>query len=97
MAEVELVALAPDGGLAGVSTAYFSYNERLRSQMWHVRVFVAGVDTRGPGIVLEVESLVLERRFPWAVWPITEFVFIGKTPSGAYVRVFWFPGATVSG
>lgn len=120
-AEVCTVGLTPQGELAGLSTAYLAHNERLRTQIWHVRVFVGeahrkgrlgthlniaareylmgryldGVDTRAPGIVLEIEELMFERQFPWAVWPINGFTFIGLNPNGAHVRVSWFPGSRV--
>src|SRR3712207_4355662 len=35
--------------------------------------FVSGADTRGPGIVFEVESPVLKERFTEAEWPRTGF------------------------
>ena len=117
--EVCMVGRGPEGELAGVSTAYLAYNERLRSPMWHVRVFSgsrhrksrlgthlnirtrehlidryrSGADRRAPGIVLEIEELMFERQFPWAVWPINHFTFIGVNPNGAHVRVYWFEGA----
>ena len=43
--------------------------------------------------MLEIEELMFERQFPWAVWPINEFTFIGVNPGGAHVRVYWFEGA----
>jgi hypothetical protein len=55
--------------------------------------FVSGRDTRATGIVYEVESEVLQRGVPDAVWPKTGFTFIGENERGDHVRVFWFPGA----
>jgi hypothetical protein len=51
------------------------------------------MDRRGIGIVFEVESEPLKRLFPQAVWPRTQFVFIGETANGSHVRVCYFPGA----
>jgi hypothetical protein len=55
--------------------------------------FVSGADRRGIGIIFEVESELLKRHFPQAVWPRTQFTFIGETPNGSHVRVYYFPGA----
>ncbi len=48
-----------------------------------------------PGAVVEVENMLIEQRFPQAIWPYNEFVFIGITPGGAHLRVFWFDGARI--
>jgi hypothetical protein len=53
----------------------------------------SGEETRGIGIVFEVESEILKRSTPQAVWPHTKFVFIGENARGDHVRVFYFPGA----
>lgn len=55
--------------------------------------FVSGADRRGIGILWEVQNDLLKRLFPQAIWPRTEFVFIGETPSGSHLRVYYFPGA----
>ena len=57
------------------------------------RRFASGEDRRAIGIVFEVESEILKRFLPQAIWPRTQFAFIGETPTGAHVRVFYFPGA----
>jgi hypothetical protein len=57
------------------------------------RRFASGEDRRAIGIVFEVESEVLKRFLPQAIWPRTEFAFIGETSTGSHVRVFYFPGA----
>lgn len=54
--------------------------------------FSAGEDTRGIGVLFEVESEVLKRFIPQAIWPQTKFVFIGENARGDHVRVFYFPG-----
>jgi hypothetical protein len=57
------------------------------------RHFASGQDRRAIGIVFEVESEILKRYFPQAVWPRTQFAFIGETSTGSHVRVFYFRGA----
>ena len=61
------------------------------------RRFASGEDRRAIGVVFEVESEILKRFFPEAVWPRTGFAFIGETPAGSHVRVFYFPGAPAPG
>ncbi len=55
--------------------------------------YTSGEDRRGIGILFEVESEILKRFIPQAVWPHTKFVFIGENARGDHVRVFYFPGA----
>ena len=55
--------------------------------------YASGADGRGIGILFEVESEILKRFIPQAVWPRTQFVFIGENARGDHVRVFYFPGA----
>jgi hypothetical protein len=57
------------------------------------RRFASGEDRRAIGIVFEVESEILKRFFPQAIWPRTGFAFIGESSAGSHVRVFYFPGA----
>jgi hypothetical protein len=55
--------------------------------------FASGEDRRAIGIVFEVESEILKHFLPQAIWPRTDFAFIGETSAGSHVRVFYFPGA----
>jgi len=55
----------------------------------------SGRRTDAPGAVVEVENTLVERRFPQAIWPYNNFAFIGVTPAGAHLRVFWFEGARI--
>ena len=41
VAEVSLVAVEREGGVAGVSTVYLQRNEQLRMNLWHYRTYVA--------------------------------------------------------
>ncbi len=58
-----------------------------------VRRYANGEDTRGLGIIYEVENEGLKRHFPEAQWLPTDFLFIGENRRGAHVRVHYFPGA----
>jgi hypothetical protein len=60
-------------------------------------LFVSGTDTRGPGVLYEVENEGLKRYFPQALWFPTLLTFIGENPTGAHVRVRYFPGAKAPG
>jgi hypothetical protein len=55
--------------------------------------YASGSDRRGIGVLFEVESEILKRFIPQAVWPHTQFVFIGENARGDHIRVFYFPGA----
>ena len=48
----------------------------------------------GVGIVVQSRLLVESDRH--AVWPNTKFSFVGYTPNGFQMRVYWFAHATVS-
>ena len=41
LSELLLVVVKPDRGLVGISTAYLAHNDRLRAELWHIRMFVA--------------------------------------------------------
>lgn len=117
--EILLVGTTPDGGLAGVYTAYIARSPELAMDMWFLRGYVLPAyrasnlglnmlftaqarlgegfrgrrEPRAPGIVLEVESPGVERAFPQAVWPVSNFAFFGIKGNGAHLRVYWFEGA----
>ena len=55
--------------------------------------FVSGTDTRAAGLIYEVESELLKRIFPNAIWKPADVLFIGENAQGAHVRVHYFPGA----
>lgn len=57
--------------------------------------FVAGVETRAPGMLVEVENEILKRARNQGIWPNTRFVFIGENAKGDHIRVYYFPGARV--
>jgi hypothetical protein len=65
LSELACVAVAPDGSLAGVSTAYLARNDQLRADMWHYRTFV-GAAHRNENLarhLLADTSEHLQRRF----------------------------------
>ena len=68
-------------------------NLLLAVRLHTIEEFESGRQPSIPGAVVEVENMGIERVFPHAVWPYNEFVFIGVTPGGAHLRVFWFDGA----
>jgi hypothetical protein len=55
--------------------------------------YVSGEDTRGAGVLYEVENEGLKRAFNQALWFPTLLKFIGENTAGAHVRVRYFPGA----
>jgi hypothetical protein len=55
-------------------------------------LFRAGQDRTAIGILFRVQSEILKRHVPQAIWPQTGFVFIGEDAHGAHLRVHWFPG-----
>jgi hypothetical protein len=55
--------------------------------------YVSGADTRGAGILFEVENEGLKRYFNQALWFPTLLTFIGENAQGAHVRLRYFPGA----
>lgn len=69
----------------------------LRAHEHLERAFVTGEDRRAIGIMFEIESEILKRFEPKAVWPRTGFWFIGETAGGAHVRARYFPGALAPG
>lgn len=60
----------------------------------HLReAYESGRDTRGPGVIVEVENKLLMTYFNRAFWVYSDFWFIGENERGAHVRVHYFPGA----
>ena len=55
--------------------------------------FLSGRDTRGAGIIYEVENEGLKRDADQALWLPTLVTFIGENERGDHVRVRYFPGA----
>lgn len=117
--ELLLVARAPDGTLAGVTTAYLDREPQLGAVLWHVRGMVGrahrgsavgywlgvrsrevlasrwdeGADTRGSGVLFQLENVELAKAFPMAVWPTMGFRFVRRNAAGQDIRVHWFSGA----
>jgi len=55
--------------------------------------YVSGRDTRAAGMIMEIESELLRRLFPNAVWFPADVIYIADAPNGSHVRVHYFPGA----
>ena len=66
---------------------------------WLETAYVAGEETRAPGILMEVESPELKswRDAVWAVdWSTGKhYTFIGENEKGDHLRVYYFTGATL--
>ena len=65
----------------------------VRGREWLEQRFVSGQDTRAAGLIYEVESELLKRIFPNAIWKPADVLFIGENDQGAHVRVHYFAGA----
>ena len=48
------------------------------------------------GILLEVENKKLQKRLNQAIWPGSNFVYIGKNKRGYHMRVYYFKNALIS-
>jgi hypothetical protein len=55
--------------------------------------FTSGTDTRAIGTLIDVQHEGLKRGQPHAVWPQSQFTFIGENPRGDHVRVRYYRGA----
>jgi hypothetical protein len=82
--------------------AFVAGEHRLGGLTWQLAIrgrvdlserYVAGIDTRAPGLIYEVENQGLKRRFPEAYWAPTAMTYVGVNARGQDVRVHWFPGA----
>jgi GNAT superfamily N-acetyltransferase len=58
-----------------------------------VERYRSGADPRGIGVLFVVESEILKRFLPQAVWPRTGFTFVGEDIRRSHIRVYYFPGA----
>lgn len=62
--------------------------------------FVSGEDTRGAGLLMEIENPGLKAGRSEAVWgaswaPGVRYTFIGENEGGDHRRIHWFPRARV--
>jgi hypothetical protein len=57
------------------------------------RRYASGEDTRGAGLIVEIEVPSLKRHHNDAVLQPSDYTFIGENERGDHVRVHWFPGA----
>jgi hypothetical protein len=65
----------------------------VRGREYLEEAFVSGRDTRAGGLIYEVESELLKRIFPNAIWKPADVLYIGDNDKGAHVRVHYFAGA----
>jgi hypothetical protein len=59
------------------------------------RRFTSGEDTRGLGILYEIENELLKTYLNKGRWVPSDFTFIGENKRGDHVRVHYFDGAKV--
>jgi hypothetical protein len=57
-----------------------------------VERYTTGEDSRGLGVVFEIENEGLKRHLPKGLWRETDFLLVGVNAVGAHVRVHYFPG-----
>jgi hypothetical protein len=57
--------------------------------------FTSGADTRGGGIIFEIENQFLKTFLNKGQWLPSDFTFIGENQRGDHVRVHYFAGAEV--
>jgi hypothetical protein len=62
---------------------------------WLSDRFASGEDTRGAGVLYEIENEGLRMYLNRGLWLPSMFWFIGENARGDHVRVHWFPGARV--
>jgi hypothetical protein len=65
----------------------------VRGREYLEAAFASGRDTRAAGLIYEVESEILKRIFPNAIWKPADVIYIGDNAQGAHVRVHYFAGA----
>jgi hypothetical protein len=53
-------------------------------------------DTEAIGMFLEVENEAIKKKLNMAVWPVSNFVYIGKNQRGDHLRVYYFKNALIS-
>ncbi len=106
--EVLVVAIADDGDIAGVTTAYLAFNEQLGADVWHLRVFVAKAhrgQAFGLGLVIVAREELgrrwasgKDRRAPGILMEITN-PFLRRTGPNAWwtPHAFWFVGENARG
>jgi hypothetical protein len=82
--------VAPDHRMSGVATVLgLVGRNHLEGR------FMSGLDTRGAGMIMEVENDYLKDRFDDAIWFPAYSIYIGDNARGDHVRVHYFPGAKV--
>lgn len=57
--------------------------------------YAAGNSPRCIGLYMEVENKLLQKHRNEAVWPRTQFVYIGKNAKGDHMRVYYFDGVKI--
>lgn len=58
-------------------------------------LYLKGVEKECIGITTLVENEDLKKHRREAVWPASEMAFVGKSPKGHHIRVYYFKGAKI--
>jgi hypothetical protein len=57
--------------------------------------FTSGEDTRGQGVLFDLENQGMQKHLNNAYWPPSDFTFIGENRRGHHRRIHYFAGARV--
>ena len=57
--------------------------------------FVKGQQSKNIGLMMEVVDPAHQQKYNDAIWGKSGMVFVGKSPSGAHQRVFYFTDARI--
>ena len=58
--------------------------------------YVSGDHRAAIGMIVEVQNAALKQHHTAAIWPATQFVYIGRNQRGDHVRVYYFDGAHIA-
>ncbi len=58
--------------------------------------FISKINTDVIGMFVVSENERINRKRNQAIWPYSEFIFVGKNDRGDHLRVFYFDGARIS-
>lgn len=58
--------------------------------------FIDKTDTKAIGMLLEIENEAIKKRLNEAIWPVSNFVYIGKNQRGDHLRVYYFKNALIN-
>lgn len=65
-------------------------------QTYFESLYKEGMLSPAIGLFLEVENPLIKKSLNEAIWPDTNFVYIGSNTKGDHLRVYYFDGARIS-